>query len=70
MKADLETELWSALARGEVPRAVIARMLAEGKILHSKQAIRTLEKWESKGIYDSGVSIDLGWLRGAGTRPS
>lgn len=43
------------------PRHVIEEMLRLGLINHWKQAHRTLEKWANRGVYEYGVSLDLGW---------
>jgi hypothetical protein len=40
---------------------VINEMIAKGWINSPKQAWRTLEKWTSKGIYNYGCRLDLGW---------
>jgi hypothetical protein len=37
-------------------------MLESGRIASPKQAWRTLEKWDAKGWYEWGVTMDLGWL--------
>ena len=50
------------MAGTATPREVIDAMLDEGMIESPKQAWRTLEKWLRKGIYNYGVSLDLGWL--------
>jgi hypothetical protein len=54
-KAD-EQALWLATVRGEKPRDA-------GKQLGipSKRVVKLCEKWARKGIYDYGVSPDLGW---------
>lgn len=44
------------------PRDIIQQMLRDGLIENPKQAWRTLEKWDKKGVFDYGVSLDLGWL--------
>lgn len=66
MKLDLEMYLWDRIRtegdrEGLFPRDVIQDMLAAGKIQNAKQAWRTLEKWGSRGWYDYGVCLDLGW---------
>ena len=43
------------------PRDVINDMVKMGMINSPKQAHRTLEKWCSKGIYNYGCCLDLGW---------
>ncbi len=53
--------LHSILDEERLPRAIIAKMVAEGAIATPKQAWRTLEKWARKGLYEYGTSIDLGW---------
>jgi hypothetical protein len=52
----------SGFPRSTTPRDIIASMLAVGSIQSEKQAWRTLEKWSRRGEYESGVSLDLGWL--------
>ncbi|KKL47363.1 hypothetical protein LCGC14_2336310 [marine sediment metagenome] len=56
-----ETFLWDRISTGRSPRDIISSMLVLGMIRNSKQAWRTLEKWAKKGLYDYGVSLDLGW---------
>jgi len=36
-------------------------MVKSGMIKSHKQAWRTLEKWSSKGWYEWGGTMDLGW---------
>lgn len=43
-------------------RDIINEMLDEKRIDSYKQALRTLEKWSGKDIYEYGVCLDLGWL--------
>ena len=62
MKPDLEEELERRIREGNHARDVIRAMLREGKIQNEKQAYRTLEKWDKKGIWDYGVCLDLGWF--------
>lgn len=35
-------------------------------VLPHKRAWYWLEKWSRKGIYDYGVTVDLGWFTGKG----
>ena len=69
MRKDLEARLWDAMRPteefklGAPPHGEIAKMLTDGVITNPKQAWRTLEKWERKGLYEYGVSIDFGWRR-------
>lgn len=66
MKAELEAKFREAIRQaalvGQTPRDVIACMKSTGLIQSEKQAWRTLEKWSRRREYDSGVSLDLGWL--------
>jgi histidine ammonia-lyase len=43
-------------------RDIIDEMVQEKIIDRHKQAWATLNKWSDKGIYDYGVTLDLGWL--------
>lgn len=67
MKPEAEDYLWERIPvagqhQGQPsPREVIAEMHQQGMIQSPKQAWRTLEKWSGKGLYDYGVSLDLGW---------
>lgn len=36
--------------------------------IHHKRAWYLLEKWSNKGLYDYGVTIDLGWLTTKGKK--
>jgi hypothetical protein len=63
---DLEQHLWARLQHepgeeGPFPRDVISKMIVDGKISSAKPAWRTLEKWAAEGVYNYGVSLDLGW---------
>lgn len=69
MKYELEQYLFEQIKSGQKPRTVIARMLEDGIIESPKQAWRTLEKWSDKGLYDYGVTLDLGWLTTDKLRP-
>lgn len=66
MKRELEDYLRARIRRcgkdGETPREVIAAMKMQGMIQNEKQAYATLAKWSRKGIYGSGVTLDLGWI--------
>lgn len=62
MTRELEMALWSHICAGNAAREWVQNAIDKGIIAHPKQAWRTLEKWASKGLYDFGVAIDLGWL--------
>lgn len=51
-----EQALWALVAGGESPRDA-------GKHLgiHPRRVVHLCEKWARQGIYDYGVSADLGW---------
>jgi hypothetical protein len=66
---DLEPSLWRHVASGKHARDWIVAALADGRINAAKQAYRTLEKWASKGLYDYGVALDMGWLVPLNDRP-
>lgn len=65
----LENYLWNEISlinendfiSKRSPRDVIREMIERGWIKSPKQAWRTLEKWVSKGKYDYGSYLDLGW---------
>lgn len=65
MTPDLERYLWERIGEGgedhRPPRPIIDQMVEGGMIQSPKQAWATLEKWERKGLYNYGVSLDLGW---------
>ena len=66
MKPELEKYLWDRVRSLSdiahiTPRDVIDGMLSAGLIKSPKQAWRTLEKWSKIGIYEYGVTLDLGW---------
>lgn len=67
MKKELEDYLWQKVPfpqsmRGCLSvREVIQDMVSKGMIANSKQAHCTLQKWRSKGIYNYGCCLDLGW---------
>jgi hypothetical protein len=65
MTPDAEDYLWEQIIgisnEGRSPREVIKEMVEWKLIASPKQAWRTLEKWLSKGWYDYGVNLDLGW---------
>lgn len=63
MTRELEASLEAFVRAGGVPRDWIDAMLKAGQIAHPKQAWATLEKWSRKGLYESGVSVDLGWMK-------
>ncbi len=62
MSPELEEHLWERLREGKKPREVIDSMLDVGSLQSPKQAWATLSKWGRQGLYDWGVTIDLGWL--------
>ena len=49
----------------ETPREVINR---DSFIMPHKRAWYLLQKWASKGWYDYGTTLDLGWLTDEGKR--
>lgn len=49
------------IERRQSPREVIYDLG-----IHHKRAWYLLEKWSSKGWYDYGVCLDLGWLTSEG----
>lgn len=51
-----ELALWAALDGDVAPRDA-GRALG----MHPKRVLAICEKWARKGIYDYGVSADLGW---------
>jgi hypothetical protein len=51
-----EAALWAAVVAGEKPRRAGERMG-----IHPNRVIYLCEKWARKGIYDYGVTADLGW---------
>ena len=62
----LEDYLWSRMGyvgepNKESPYYIIEDMIIFGMIKSPKQAWITLEKWCSKGIYNYGSRLDLGW---------
>ena len=66
MKKDVEQFLWdrigyAGISGGNYPRDIINGMVNIGLIQSHKQAWATLRKWCRKGIYNYGVSLDLGW---------
>lgn len=62
MTNELESSLWRHVASGKFARDWIVEALTDGRINAAKQAHRTLEKWERKGLYDYGVALDMGWI--------
>lgn len=72
MKPDLEADLEQRIRSGRYrsPREAIRAMLNEGLIASPKQAWRTLEKWDGKGKYEYGVSLDMGWMLPMEARPA
>lgn len=69
MEKELEDYLWNEIGCSKntqfiplrTPRDVINEMISKGLIKSPKQAWRTLEKWLSKGKYNYGTSLDMGW---------
>jgi hypothetical protein len=51
-----ERALWEALRAGEQPRTAGPRLG-----IAPKRVRYLCEKWARRGIYDYGVSCDLGW---------
>lgn len=51
-----EVALWAALEQGEWPRYAGQRLG-----IPRKRVDYLCEKWADKGIYDYGVTCDLGW---------
>lgn len=70
MRADLEEELERRIRAGESARSIIEDLLERRAVESQKQPLRTLEKWESRGWWDCGVSLDLGWFTDAHPRGS
>ena len=70
MKVEIEYAFWVAISvipkvggvSACTPRDIIKEMVALGVIASAKQAWATLTKWSCLGLYDYGVSLDLGWL--------
>lgn len=56
MKID-EAVLWEALTKTQRSPRDLGRELQ----MHPKRVVRTCEKWAGQGVYDYGVSPDLGW---------
>lgn len=52
-----EMALWAALVAGEWPRTAGPRLG-----IPSRRVWYLCEKWARQGIYDYGVSCDLGWI--------
>ena len=65
MKAEDEEALFRRLARYK-PGTVFPYTIVEELKLVPKAARATLEKWYRKGWFESGVSIETGWLTKAG----
>ncbi len=59
---EAERILWAGLMTGASPRDTIAKMVDLRMIVSEKEAHATLVKWSERGLYDYGVSVDLGWL--------
>lgn len=51
-----ELNLWCAVLAGEKPRYAGQRLG-----IHYKRVCYLCYKWSAKGLYDYGVSCDLGW---------
>lgn len=65
MEKNCEDFLWRWINRYGIgkpwSRDVIDVMVKYGMINNHKQAWRTLEKWDRKGLYEWGSKMDLGW---------
>lgn len=67
MTRDLELDLWRSIRtwrpgdHAPTPREWGNQALEDGRINNYRQMVRALEKWSRKGLYDYGVSLDLGW---------
>ena len=70
MSPDIEAEMERSIRAGADARTAIEALLAKGTIASPKQPLRTLEKWSSRGWWDYGVTIDLGWFTDAHPRGS
>lgn len=57
MRDDEQRLLLAIYESGDRPRDIIPRLG-----INHKRAWYLLEKWSRKGWYESGVSLDLGWL--------
>jgi hypothetical protein len=51
-----ELALWEALLAGESPRDAAVRLG-----IPEKRKMYLCEKWSTKGVYEYGVTADLGW---------
>ena len=56
MKPDARV-LFAAVGSGATPRDAAKRI-----DMNHKRMGRLCEKWAARGLYDYGVSLDLGWL--------
>ena len=68
---DDERHLWARLKkRGESPsddgNLMTARAIVNDLGIPAKRAEYIFEKWTARGLYDYGVSPDLGWLTDEG----
>ncbi len=65
MEKFLEDYLWNEVGYpGEnkpSARFVIDKMVDDGWIKNRKQGVRTLEKWQTKGKWNYGCNIEVGW---------
>jgi hypothetical protein len=66
MKKELKDYLWERIPTigkntDKNVRTIIKEMVDTEMIQSPKQALCTLQKWDRKGLYDYGVSLDLGW---------
>lgn len=62
MTSDLDQALWAHVSAGGFARDWIRQALLDARIRSAKRAWRALWKWERKGLYESGVALDLGWV--------
>jgi hypothetical protein len=52
-----EVALWAAIQDGTWPRHAGSALG-----MHPKRVISLCEKWADRGIYNYGVTADLGWV--------
>jgi hypothetical protein len=63
LKACVESKIVSGRLRYDGPSG---RSVAAALNIPPKRACYLFEKWTSKGWYDYGVSVDMGWLEAEG----
>ena len=56
VKKSDELALWAAVVAGEWPRHAGQRLG-----IHPNRVVALCRKWTRKGVYEYGVSVDLGW---------